>query len=349
MTRGDRARRRGSELLLLLGSLLFLVLAAGIAELAVRAFSAVDLLGNSKNLFVADAFGTSHGNAPGVEASSFGLEVYTDEHGFRIPKGGLPDDAGKAEAILILGDSVGFGPAVEEPDTFAGLLRARFPERRVYNASSIGYATHDYLNVVDAFLPQHGEVKAVALVYCLNDVSVASAQNIDRYLKTEQQKPPERNLTEALRSFRVLSDLNDYLRARSKLYLFVRHRLLRTQMRDWQLVRQLYTPERERDVAKSAQDIAAIGAAARERSIPLVVVLAPFEYQLREPDDPDTQVPQRLLGELLAKEGVAYVDARPAFDPAVPSGDYFLGYDPMHFSAAGHRVIADVIAGALAR
>ena len=347
--KGERRVRRGSELLLLLGSLLFLLLAAGVAELAVRAFSEVDLLGNSRDLFVRDAFGTSHGNAPDFQGSSFGQSVYTDAHGFRVPKGGVPGDAGKPEAILILGDSVGFGPAVEESESLAGLLRARFPEHRIYNASSIGYATHDYRNVVDAFLPDHGEVKAIALVYCLNDVSVASARNIDRHLGNEPEEPAPRNLTETLRSFTVLSDLNDFLRSRSKLYLFIRHRLLGTQLRDWNLVRQLYTPERAEDVAKSARDIAAIATSARERGIPLVVVVAPFEYQLRRPDDPGIDVPQEMLGDLLEKEGVAFIDARPFFDADVPSGDYFLAYDPMHFSAAGHRVIADIVARALGR
>ena len=175
-------RRGGAESLLVLGSLLCLLLIGGIAEIAVRTFSAVDLLGNSRNLFVAQAYGTSNGNAPNVEASSFGRLVYTDEHGFRVPKGGVPEDAGKPEAILILGDSVGFGPAIEESDTFAGLLRTRFVDRRIYNSSVIGYSTSDYRNVVDAFLPRHPEVKAVVLVYCLNDVSSTSAQQIDQYL-----------------------------------------------------------------------------------------------------------------------------------------------------------------------
>ena len=178
-------RRGRAELLLVLGSLVCLLLIGGIAEIAVRTFSAVDLLGNSKNLFIAHAYGTSNGNAPNVEASSFGTLVYTDEHGFRVPKGGLPEDERKAEAILILGDSVGFGPAVEEGDTFAGLLRTRFADRRIYNSSVIGYSTPDYRNVIDAFLPRHPEVKAVVLVFCLNDISSASARNIDRYLKSE--------------------------------------------------------------------------------------------------------------------------------------------------------------------
>lgn len=342
-------RRRG-ELLLLLVSFVFVLLLCGLAELAARAFSSVDLLGNSKELFVPHAWGTSHGNAPNVEAISFGGVVHTDAYGFRVPAGGLTDDARKRDAVLILGDSVGFGPAVEEEETFAGLLRARFPDWRIYNASVIGHTTADYRNVVDAFVPAHPEVKAVVLLYCLNDVSALSAQNIERYVDEDEagKAAPPKNLTETLRSFRFLSDANDFLRSRSKLYLLVRHRLLGTQRRDWNGVLQLYTGASQAGVEASVGDIAAISASLEARGIPLVVVLAPFEYQLRAPQDPETQIPQQRLGELLAREGVAFIDPRPSFDGA-HSADYFLAYDPMHLSALGHRVIADVVAEALGR
>jgi len=340
-------KRGRAELLLVVGSLLFLALLGGAAEIAVRAFSSIDLLGNSKNLFVANAYRTSHGNAPNVEASSFGLTVYTDEHGFRVPKGGLPDDARKTQAILILGDSVAFGPAVEEPDTLAGRLRARFASHRIYNSSVIGYSTPDYRNVVDAFVPGHPEITAAVLVYCLNDVSAGSAQNIDRYLK--QETAPPADLTETLRGFQVLSVANDYLRSRSKLYLLVRHRLLRTQTRDWRALLPLYGEDRAADVARAVSDVAAVAAALARRNIPLVVVVSPFEYQLREPADPATQIPQRSLGGRLAALGVPWLDPRPSFDAGRPSSDYYLAYDSMHFSAEGHRVMADAIAAALAR
>ena len=347
--------RRRAEWLLLFGSLLFLLLLGGMLELAVRLFSDVDLLGNSRNLFVANAYRTSNGNAPNVEGSSFGQVVYTDGFGFRVPKGGVAGDAGKAEAILILGDSVGFGPAVEEPETFAGLLRARFPDKRIYNSSVIGYATRDYRNVVESFVPEHPEVKSVVLVFCLNDISESSSRNIDRYLKADEQKaeprrPPEQNLTEMLRSFTFLSDANDFLRSRSKLYLFLRHRLLKTQLRDWKSALRLYSDERTADVEHAARDIAAIAAQLEQRRIPLAVVLSPFEYQLRSPDDPDAQVPQQKLGELLRELGVGYIDPRPAFlAEGLRSTDYFLAYDSMHFSARGHRVIADRIVEFLER
>jgi hypothetical protein len=340
------ARGRRAELLLLLGSLLFVLAAAGLAELAVRAFTRVDLLGNSKELFVAGAFGTSHGNAPDTRASSFGMEVYTDGFGFRVPEGGVPGDATKPEAILVLGDSVAFGPAVDEPETLAGLLRARFPERRIYNSSSIGYTTKDYWNVVHAFVPAHPEVKAAVLVFCLNDVTGSNAQNIERQLE-QPPAPAERSLTETLRSFHLLSDANDFLRARSKLYLFLRHRLLQTQLRDWNLMLAFYADSQDAALDDTAWDVARIDAFLKDRGIPLLVVLSPFEYQLREPQDPAVDVPQRKLAERLTRAGVRFVDARPRFDPHRAAADYFLGYDPMHFSALGHRVMAELIAESL--
>jgi lysophospholipase L1-like esterase len=340
-------RRGGAELLLVVGSLVSMVAIAFVGEIAARSFSRVGFLGNSRHLFVADAYGASKGNAPNVEAVSFGALVYTDEYGFRVPKGGVPGDEDRHDAILLLSDSVGFGPGVDEPESFAGLLRARLPERRIYNASVIGYSTPDYRNVVEAFVPAHDEVTGVVLVYCLNDVSAQSAQDIDRYLKAKKEKAPERDIRETLRSFALLSGANEFLRSRSKLYLLLKHRLFATQLRSWKATLSLYGEERASDVERAASDIGEIAAFLEARDTPFLVVLSPFEYQLRKPEDPETQIPQRQLGDLLARKGVESVDARPFFDARVPSADYFLAYDPMHLSAEGHRVVADIIAGAL--
>ena len=340
-------RRRFGELLLVLGSLAVIALIGGAAELAVRTFSNVDLVGNSRNLFVAKAWGKSHGNAPNVEAISFGERVYTDPNGFRIAQSADGKEDGQSEAILLLGDSVGFGPAVSEPETYAGLLRTRFPAQRVYNSSVIGFATRDYRNFVEAFVPAHPEVSSAVLVYCLNDVTTTSARNIDRLVSDEGEPAGDPSLTERLRSWTWISDANDYLRSRSKLYLLIRHRLLGTQTRDWKEVLRLYADGREADVEQAVRDVSEVAALLKQRGIPLVVVIAPFEYQLRKPEDPDSQVPQRELTELMSRAGLEPIDPRPAFAADHPSSDYYLAYDAMHFSAAGHRVMADVIDQAL--
>jgi hypothetical protein len=278
--------RGGAEALLVLGTFLFLLVGALIAEFCVRAFSDINFLGNSENLFVADAFGTSMGNAPNVRGISFGAVVYTDEHGFRVPEGGLPADEGKATAILILGDSVGFGPAVEEGDTYAGRLRAHFPTKKVYNASVIGYATRDYRNVVAAFVPHHDEVTEVVLVFCLNDVTSRSAVRIARHLEAKRKMGPREELRERLRSVSLFSAANGFLRSHSKLYLHVKHRLFGTQNLGWEVVSPLYGSEREADLKASLEDIAWIANTLRERGISFVVVLSPFSYQLENPRDP---------------------------------------------------------------
>jgi lysophospholipase L1-like esterase len=326
------------------------MLLALLGELAVRMFTDVNFLGNSRDLFVADAYGPSKGNAPSAEAISFGALVYTDEHGFRVPRGGVPDDRDKTEAILILGDSVGFGPAVEEAETLAGLLRARFPSKRIYNSSVIGYATPDYRNVVDAFLPLHSEVTDVVLVYCLNDVSARSAEAIDRYLaaKRTPDSESEPDLRQSLQTLAPLRLVNDFLRERSKLYLLLKHQLMATRRRGWEEIARLYGDGTEASLESAARDLAEIAARLRELGVRFLVVLAPFEHQLASPEDPASELPQQKLGALLSGFGVDYVDARPAFDPGPDAPDYFLPHDPMHFSRPGHRVMADVIAGALA-
>ena len=91
---------------LIAGSIFLCVLLLLSGEMVVRLFSDINFLGNSSNLFVANAYGTSMGNARNSEAESFGIKVYTDEYGFRIDKDTFVKDRKYENSILILGDSV---------------------------------------------------------------------------------------------------------------------------------------------------------------------------------------------------------------------------------------------------
>ena len=50
------------------------------------------------------------------------MKAYTDHNGFRVPPGSQDKKTSGNSTILILGDSVAFGPAVPEELTFAGHL-----------------------------------------------------------------------------------------------------------------------------------------------------------------------------------------------------------------------------------
>lgn len=133
------------NVLLIFGSILFYLTILLIGEFLTRTFSEITFFGNSKNLFLPEAFGKSQGNARNVEAISFGSKVFTDQHGFRIPEN-MPASSkpSKRKVLFLLGDSVAFGPGLVENQTFSGMLRSRFPDLEVYNSSVIGYSTQDY-------------------------------------------------------------------------------------------------------------------------------------------------------------------------------------------------------------
>src|SRR6185436_11510152 len=154
----------------------------------------------------------------------FGQVVYLDHDGFRVPRPGYASPA--ARALLLVGDSVTFGPGVDEPETFAGRLRARLGSWSVLNAAVIGHAVPDYLEVVRTVLAERHDVERVLLVYCLNDLSGASAQEIRAAVSTPAEpetlaEPVATTWVERLRSIGLFARVNEFLRERSKLYLLV--------------------------------------------------------------------------------------------------------------------------------
>ena len=127
------------NLLVVFVSLVFCLLALLLGETLVRVSSDVNFQANSSNLFIASAYGTSKGNARNSEGVSFGIKVFTDEHGFRIINNENTYKQNYEKSVLILGDSAGFGPGVAADKTFAGLLSKNHPSLKVNNSSVIGY------------------------------------------------------------------------------------------------------------------------------------------------------------------------------------------------------------------
>ena len=89
-------------------------------------------------------------------------------------------------------------------------------------------------------------------------------------------------------------------------------------------------------------------ARALERSgVALLIVVLPYEYQLRG-SDRALRLPQRLLTGFFERHGIDHVDALPAFERHGGDGrELFLPFDPMHLSREGHEVVYGVIRSAL--
>ncbi len=318
-----------------------------VAEVSVRLLGDIRFLGNSKHLFVANAYGDSNGNSKNTEAVSFGAHVRTDAYGFRIPESAEPQDESRQRAVLILGDSVAFGPGVLEEKTFAGLLRAKHSSTTVHNASVIGYRTADYKNFIHYFHPERKNVEQVYLLLCLNDVSRQSATEIERSLRASQareQSTPMEKSVEMFRGSGVIRAMNGYLRSSSKLYLLMKGLLTDPQARHWHADYRLYLDDNSEALRTAMRDIADVNAMLHDHNIGFTVIISPYEYQLRDHND-DNFLPQRQLREHFSRLGIPYIDAAPIFaDQGRASKEFFLPYDPMHFSEKGHQIIYNIIA-----
>jgi lysophospholipase L1-like esterase len=293
------------------------------AEIGVRYFTDVTFFGNSRNLFAPAAFMT---NAPDVRAVSFGAEVITDHHGYRVPQPGYRYPS-NTRRLLVVGDSIAFGPGISEPETFAGRLRS-LRHWSIYNAAVIGQSASDYHRVIGESIDRiHPD--AVYLVLCLNDVSAVSASEI------------KGGAIDKLRQYTMISAINDFLRDNSKLYIYLKGLLTdpsqRYFMADWQQYQDAGK------VAEALTPLQRIAESLKARGIEFTVLISPYEYQLRPAAPRESLLPQRTIAAILAERGIRFVDMTDWFRKERP-GSYFLRFDPMHFSAEGHRVVYSGVA-----
>ena len=330
--------------LLSLCSLLIIVLLLLAGEFICRATTHLNFSGFSKELFIKNAFGTSKGLAKHAEGLAFGVPVFTDEHGFRVPRGRPVASTAQHDALLLLGDSVGFGPGVEEDQTIAGRLRAALPDTRVYNASVPSYNTHDYQHVIEEFIPDHREIDRVYLLFCLNDVESVSSKLIDEYLNAPRADlKPAASLTTRVRTAPWIERAHELLRTRSALYLFIKNKLTNPPRRYWAEIAHYYAAGNEPYLASVLQPLADVAEFLHVRRIGFLVLISPYTYQFLG-REPNLMKPQEQVRAFCAQRRIVCVDAVDALRASgLPMRRLFLPDDPDHYSPDGHAVIAQMI------
>ena len=216
---------------------------------------------------------------------SFGETFSTDANGFRTDGA---TDPHSPTALLIMGDSVAFGPAIPDRVAIAGDLRRLMPQTTIYNGAAIGYDTFDYKAATSGILSVHPEIKTVLLFFCLNDVNDASSQVIRSQSPQTGEPPPIESPSIARRA-------NDYLRSRSKLYLWLKSVLVDTQMVYFKNDLAQYQLGDE-NLRKAMTPIADVSEELNGKSIALKVFVMPYEVQLRPNTPAEYLIPQRMGG-----------------------------------------------------
>jgi len=252
---------------------------------------------------------------PGASGIVFGESVSIDPYGYRDLQTGTPVSG---PSWLLVGDSVTFGVGVDAKETFAGQLQAAHPEIKVWNSAVIGYSIGDYLDVIKEFLAKPKPPSLVILFFCLNDPA------------------PRFQLAAGPVSLR--EKVLGLLRRHSKLYMLMKGTFADRSKIYFSNDLAYYDPANPafQQTVNVLGEIHGLLANAR---IPFLVVVLPYEYQLRHKDAKDL-APQRLLDVKLHELGIPTLDLYDRFAATGrPSTDHFLYADAMHLSREGHELV----------
>lgn len=316
-------------------------------EHILRNFSDITFFGNSSNLFEKNVYSNSIGNAKNIKAVSFGSDVYTDNEGFR--KGKRLSHKITNKNILIIGDSVSFGPGVNYDSTFSGLLQKRFKNYNFKNSSVIGYSINDYSNFFKFYLKEKiDDFETVLLFFCLNDLSISSSTSIKKEIELKQinllSQETKNNQSELikvdeLKKINFIFSMNKYLRSRSMIYLYIKGIITDPQKRYWEKDFSLYNKLDQIKINRMLKPIHEISEFIRKKNKKFFIFVMPYEYQLRSMN-PKFLKPQILLSKFFESNNINSYDLHNYFlnfegDPS----NLFLRFDPMHLSIKGHELV----------
>jgi len=280
--------------------------------------------------------------------------------------------------ILVLGDSMAFGPAMNLEQTFPKVLEELLNDRvasdihyQVINAGVSGYNTYQELatwrNVGVALDPD-----LIIVGFCVNDVD-DPRRHVDAHtLETMGELPEEmipnpggvgdedtpsltpRESSEDEAGGRLPIPFKGFLREHSAFYRFLVRRYdallktlgvrdpiqgeLRQQYQEIDAKLASYDTVEWQWLAKQWCDFEELS---EETGVPWGVVLLPWQYQLQRSGSP---VSEERLSDYAHEHGIFYVDPRPALSEAKVSG---LFIDMAHFSEKGHRLVAESLYQAL--
>jgi hypothetical protein len=303
------------------------------------------------------------GHSNEIRVPEYRTTIRIDADGYRVPEEGASDDG--EPRVLAIGDSFTFGVGVNAEAAWPEVLEQMLeeedrPDASVRNGGVGGYGALRSARLLMGRQEEWNPDVVVHLLYVGNDLEDSEPET---YLRV----PRIRDGRMVAGEKGPLTRLRLQLRVRSHLYAFLRERLYDLYQRTPLAERGRYLDpvglavwpaEVERESWPAVQSaVLEIAAWARQRDVRYLVVLAPVKYQVRDdawreyrarwgrPDaDFDRDHAQRVMGEWLLREGIAWVDLLEGLRAAerdAPGSTYF----PIdaHWTAAGHRLAAEIV------
>lgn len=215
------------------------------------------------------------------------------------------------------------GVNIEE--TFAQLLQNKFNYTKIWNTAVIGYSLYNYKDVIDSFLEKRDDIKKVLLFNSLNDVYG--------------------NITVVPRNTTIKGKIFFALKRYSKLYMLLKNTFF-DKSRDHALYDINMYSSNNPYLNSYLEIFADIDTKLKKRNIEFIVIILPYEYQLRMKEEKYLK-PQKVLSKFLFERNIQFIDGYNYFDHRIDSKHYFLYADSQHLSKYGHKIVFELVYNAL--
>jgi len=298
------------------------------------------------------------------------VHVFTDGDGFRVGRAGRVESKRR---VLLLGDSFMEALQVEYEQSLAGLLEARLGTRlgetvAVRNTGVGGWDPPQYLMEARRELARERFDVVLVSVYLGNDVVT---RRVERYAPGPPVDAPfhrlrlPRHITYAELVDAVFYPINDFLKARSHLFILVKKQASTLRMRlgltaeyfPEELLRREANSSRWTVTAQICRDIRDL-ALARGAATVFVLIPAPFQVDTAafyralkgfkiDAAAVDLEQPERLLSGAMGAYRLDVVDVLPDFRRAERGGSHLYGTVDPHLSPEGHDLLERLVEPAM--
>jgi lysophospholipase L1-like esterase len=286
-----------------------------------------------------------------IEGLGYRLAPNFHKDDIRTDREGLlwrpPDSESPLRKVLIIGDSVAFGSDVLRDQNFSVLLEQKLRDSfdapiAVWNAGTPGYNTTQEAILLRVIGPRlNPDLLIVQL--CLNDHEPALFLNA-------------RNVLERKEGVESTDDESGFLSGLfppEKAIIFLKHKIksLQKTYPEWFPVwaHYIHYVGKKPGWKESKESLLAIRDWTNGRNIAFLLVLFPFEQQLRIRD----AAPQKEIADFAKAEGIHYFDLYSSFEERwrdqlfIEYSEMYHMADKVHLSPSGHALAAQEIAAVI--
>ena len=280
-----------------------------------------NLQGMSKNIIVeSDNFKFNNKNLK--KAKAFGVNIYTDSNGFRIPERFKRKISNQ---ILFIGGSVTFGGAVKSEDTFVEKLNQE-NSLSIINASVIGSTFENNYKIYSKFYKKD-KTEKVFISLAVDDIKNA---NIVEEINSISIK-------NKIKSVKIFNYINSFLITKSTAYVFFKTYLINSKKIFF--LKELKNFENT-ELLNGFNSILDKFASNKEK---ITFYILPYSEQVTNDGCLNRDITQQVFEKELNKRNLKFINFKKYFCKQKNVEKFYLKNDHAHLSKKGHQFIFKIL------